>query len=43
MNIWYGVSHWHEGWHWFMRALDLEINQLRDFKIADIIGGWRND
>ena len=36
-NIWFGESEWHSGAQWFLRGLDLEKNQLRDFALTDIV------
>lgn len=37
IKIWYGESDYHEGNQWFMRALDVEKQENRDFAIIDII------
>lgn len=35
-NIWFGVSEWHPGAQWFLRAVDVEKGELRDFALLDI-------
>ena len=34
--IWYGESEYHKGKQWFLRAIDLEKADVRDFALADI-------
>jgi predicted DNA-binding transcriptional regulator YafY len=38
IKIWYGISDFHKGAQWFLRALDLDKNENRDFAIKDILG-----
>ncbi|SFQ14753.1 hypothetical protein SAMN05421853_102128 [Roseivivax halotolerans] len=36
-RIWFGESEWHSGPQWFMQALDLEKNEIRDFALVDMV------
>jgi len=36
-NIWFGSSEWHPSDQWFMRALDVEKGETRDFALQDIV------
>jgi predicted DNA-binding transcriptional regulator YafY len=40
VTLFYGSSPWHPGEQWFLRALDVEKKETRDFAMADI-HGWR--
>ncbi len=35
-SIWYGTSEWHPESQWFLRAIDAEKGEVRDFAFADI-------
>jgi predicted DNA-binding transcriptional regulator YafY len=37
IKIWYGKTQWHPKKQWFLKALDLDKNEERDFAIKDII------
>lgn len=37
LEIWYGKTEWHPKDGWFLRALDLEKNEERNFSLQDII------
>lgn len=34
--IWFGATEWHPEQQWFMRAVDLEKDQIRDFAMKDM-------
>jgi hypothetical protein len=36
-SVWYGVTQWHPKPQWFLRAIDIERQALRDFAIEDIV------
>lgn len=36
IKIWFGSTKWHNGKQWFIRALDVEKNEERDFALKDI-------
>lgn len=38
IKLWYGYSEYHTGPQWFMRAMCLERNAIRDFTLAGIRG-----
>lgn len=35
--IWYGESSYHKGPQWFMKAYDVDKDDIRDFALKDII------
>jgi predicted DNA-binding transcriptional regulator YafY len=35
-GIWYGTTQWHPESQWFLRALDLDKNEWRDFALRDV-------
>jgi len=37
IKIWWGVTQWHPKEQWFLKALDLEKNEERDFAVKDIM------
>jgi len=37
IKIWYGKTEWHSENQWFLKALDLDKNEERDFSIRDIL------
>lgn len=37
IKIWYGKTRWHPKLQWFLKALDLEKNEKRDFAVLEII------
>ena len=37
IKIWWGVTQWHPKEQWFLKALDLEKNEERDFALKDIM------
>ncbi len=36
IKVWYGKTEWHPKNQWFLKALDLEKNEERDFALKDI-------
>ena len=38
LTLWFGVSEFHDEAQWFIRAIDLERNVMRDFALATIHG-----
>jgi predicted DNA-binding transcriptional regulator YafY len=38
LTLWFGVSEFHNEPQWFIRAMDLERNAMRDFALATIHG-----
>lgn len=36
IEIWFGNTGWHPENQWFLKALDLEKNEERDFALKDI-------
>ena len=36
IELWYGKTEWHPAEQWFIRALDIEKNEERDFALTDI-------
>jgi predicted DNA-binding transcriptional regulator YafY len=36
IKIWFGSTRWHQEKQWFLKALDLEKNDERDFAMKDI-------
>lgn len=36
IKIWFGSTKWHNDKQWFIRALDVEKNEERDFALKDI-------
>lgn len=37
INFWYGHTEYHKDDQWFIKALDNEKNQVRDFTVNDMI------
>lgn len=37
IKIWFGKTKWHPKEGWFLKALDLDKNEERDFALKDII------
>ncbi|OGM12777.1 hypothetical protein A3A76_00770 [Candidatus Woesebacteria bacterium RIFCSPLOWO2_01_FULL_39_23] len=37
VKLWYGKTQWHPKEQWFLKALDLEKNEERNFAVKDII------
>ena len=37
VEIWFGSTKWHPKRQWFMKALDVEKNEERDFAANDIL------
>lgn len=37
-SIWFGSTEHHPSLQWFMNALDMEINETRDFALRDVHG-----
>lgn len=37
LEIWYGKTEWHPQKQWFLRAVDLEKNEERNFALKDIL------
>jgi hypothetical protein len=35
--VWYGSTEWHPERQWFLRAIDVDKGELRDFAMADIL------
>ena len=35
-KIWFGETEWHPGQQWFLRGLDAEKREVRDFALSDI-------
>lgn len=35
-RIWFGETEWHAGQQWFLRGLDIDKNEPRDFALSDI-------
>ncbi|WWT49336.1 hypothetical protein [Escherichia phage vB_EcoM-LTH01] len=35
--MWYGESPYHRGEQWFMKAYDVDKQDIRDFAVADVI------
>ena len=35
-ELWYGTTNYHPTPQWFIRAIDLEKNAMRDFALRDI-------
>lgn len=38
LTLWFGVSEFHDTPQWFIRAMDLERNVMRDFSLSTIHG-----
>jgi predicted DNA-binding transcriptional regulator YafY len=38
LTLWFGVSEFHDEPQWFIRAMDLDRNVMRDFSLATIHG-----
>lgn len=38
LTLWFGVSEFHDEAQWFLRAIDLERNVMRDFSLSTIHG-----
>jgi predicted DNA-binding transcriptional regulator YafY len=38
LTLWFGVSEFHDTPQWFIRAIDLDRNVMRDFALATIHG-----
>ena len=36
LKIWYGVSEWHKEKQWFIKAIDIEKEEERDFALKDV-------
>jgi ribonuclease HI len=36
IELWFGVSEWHDGEQWFLRALDIDKDQNRDFALLSV-------
>src|SRR3990167_7460763 len=36
IEIWFGVSKWHDGEQWFLKAFDLDKQEERDFAFLSI-------
>jgi ribonuclease HI len=36
INIWFGETKWHKGKQWFLKAIDIEKEEERDFAVASI-------
>jgi hypothetical protein len=36
LMVWFGLSKYHQGAQWFMKALDLEDGQRKDFAMKDV-------
>jgi len=36
LRIWFGTSLYHKGTDWFLHAIDIEKEDVRDFRMADI-------
>lgn len=37
IDIWYGVSDFHDGEQWFLKAYDYDKEDIRNFAIKDIL------
>lgn len=37
IEIWYGSTKWHPKKQWFLRAIDVEKKEERDFALRDIV------
>ena len=37
IKIWYGKTKWHPKRQWFLKAIDLDKNEERDFALRDLI------
>lgn len=37
VKIWYGKTKWHPTKQWFLKAIDVEKGEERDFALKDII------
>ncbi len=37
-SLWYGATNYHPTPQWFIRAVDLEKNAVRDFAVKDLHG-----
>ncbi len=37
IKIWFGKTKWHPKNQWFLKALDIEKNEERDFALKDVI------
>ena len=37
-ELWYGATNYHPEPQWFIRAIDLEKNAVRDFALRDVHG-----
>jgi hypothetical protein len=37
IKVWYGKTKWHPKSQWFLKAVDLDKNEKRDFALKDII------
>ena len=40
INIWYGISEYHEGEQWFVKAVCRERGEVRDFAMKDLQPNW---
>ncbi|WP_458524386.1 WYL domain-containing protein [Paracoccus aminovorans] len=36
LRMWFGSTEWHSEPQWFLEALDIDKNQVRDFALVDI-------
>lgn len=36
LNMWFGHSEYHKGRNWFLKAVDIEKDEIRDFLFEDI-------
>jgi hypothetical protein len=36
VNVWFGSTEWHPERQWFLRAIDIEKNEFRDFAMRDM-------
>ncbi|TIN05581.1 MAG: hypothetical protein E5Y14_32810 [Mesorhizobium sp.] len=36
IRVWFGSTNWHPTQQWFLRALDLDKDEERDFAFADV-------
>lgn len=37
IKVWYGKTKWHNKKQWFLKAGDVDKNEVRDFAVKDII------
>ncbi|MFN8684259.1 WYL domain-containing protein [Paracoccus sp. P2] len=35
-GIWFGETEWHSGQQWFLRGVDIDKGEIRDFALVDI-------